>query len=74
MNKTIFSCMGCENRYPGCHAVCETYKQEKAELDKSKEEMRKVLAINRGIKSQKFDGIQKAMKKQHSRSPYRKVN
>lgn len=73
MTKMIFSCKGCEKRYPGCHAVCETYKQEKAELDASKEEMRKMLAVNRGINGQRFDCYHKVMKKQNYRSKFRKA-
>lgn len=26
----IYSCKDCQQRYPGCHGKCETYKKEKA--------------------------------------------
>ena len=35
-----FSCRYCEDRYPGCHAHCETYKEEKAEHEEKKAEKR----------------------------------
>lgn len=31
-----FSCKGCTERHPGCHATCETYKRERAEYEKQK--------------------------------------
>lgn len=36
--KVIYSCKGCEDRYPGCHDHCEKYIEEKAICDKKKKE------------------------------------
>ena len=32
----IFSCKGCQDRYPGCHSKCAKYIEEKAEYEKQK--------------------------------------
>ena len=36
--KVIYSCKGCEDRYPGCHDHCYKYIEEKALRDKEKKE------------------------------------
>ena len=42
MSKTIkSSCKGCPSRSPSCHSTCETYKQFRSDLDKTKAEQRK---------------------------------
>lgn len=33
-----FSCKGCLTKHGGCHAECETYKQERLEYEKKKAE------------------------------------
>lgn len=32
----IKSCKDCEDRYPGCHSTCKTYKREKYEDQQAK--------------------------------------
>lgn len=33
MNNIKCDCKGCVNRYAGCHAACESYKQYKMKVD-----------------------------------------
>lgn len=33
MNNVKSNCYGCADRYVGCHANCESYKQYKAKVD-----------------------------------------
>lgn len=35
--KKIKCCYNCDTRHLGCHAVCEEYIRERAELDKERE-------------------------------------
>lgn len=37
--KVIKCCKDCESRHLGCHAVCEDYLAEKAELDAEREKV-----------------------------------
>ena len=40
----IFSCKGCQNRHPACHASCETYKAELEEYLQLKSKNRDLVA------------------------------
>lgn len=33
---TVFTCMDCKDRYPGCHGSCETYQRERDLYTKQK--------------------------------------
>lgn len=49
MKSRINCCKDCEDREVGCHAVCEKYLSEKAEVEKENERRRKQIeqkAIN----------------------------
>lgn len=53
-----YSCRGCvaPKRYPGCHAVCQEYLEQKAEYDKlkaeydKKEKLKQAILCDRGRK------------------------
>ena len=44
-NKYISCCLNCQDRHPGCHAECEQYKAEKAQIEESKADERKSAQI-----------------------------
>ena len=61
-----FTCKGCVDRYPGCHAECEKYNREKAEHERLKkleriEHERKAYVYNRMFDN--ADGLVKRKKK-----------
>lgn len=58
-----FSCHGCEKRTAGCHAACETYKEEKARYDAQKAEIDKQKAIKDGVYRQRVRAVAKATKR-----------
>lgn len=58
-----FSCHGCEKRAAGCHATCDTYKEEKARYDAQKAEIDKKKAINDGIYRQRSKAVAKVTKR-----------
>ena len=58
-----FTCKDCENREPSCHGRCEKYKAEKAKYDERKERKRKQADIASGLKDQKMQGVNKALKR-----------
>lgn len=72
MNKVIFSCKDCKDRFPGCHGTCETYKQQRAELDKRKAEAKKKRDIEVGLNNYFYDSMNKINKRDVYRSKYRK--
>lgn len=61
----IRCCEGCvaPKRYPGCHATCPEYLQEKEEYEARKAEIDKKLAVKYGIKAQRTAGVMKALRK-----------
>jgi hypothetical protein len=63
----ITCCLGCVDRNPGCHSVCEKYIQQRAELDESKAEDRKKHNIEYGLNASLIAGIQKNAKKNNRR-------
>lgn len=72
MNKVTFSCMGCQDRFPGCHGACEKYKKERAEYDKIKEETKKKHDVEAGLNNYFYDSVHKTTKRHTYRSKYRK--
>ena len=40
-NRVFAPCLGCENRHPNCHPVCELYIKFKQDLAASNERIRK---------------------------------
>lgn len=59
-----FTCKGCGNRYPGCHAHCEKYIAEKKAYDEKMAEYRKKHALKTSLDSQMYDTIGRALKRQ----------
>ncbi len=55
-----FSCYGCEQRHPGCHSTCNTYREEKALRDQKLEAFKKQQAVEIGVNNQKKDGVIRA--------------
>ena len=58
----IYSCMGCESRYPGCHSVCHKYIEEKAKHDAENAEIRKKRMIECELFLMREEKVRKAMK------------
>ena len=65
--KFEFSCRGCENRYPGCHGSCETYKQERIAYDKQKEELDRQRETWGGVYGQRARAVEKAYRRNKRR-------
>lgn len=63
---TIFSCKGCENRTPGCHARCEKYLKEKAEHDRLKAADDKRRDIQIGLWEQRSKKVNAAAKRRRT--------
>lgn len=53
MSYPIFTCNGCTERYVGCHAQCDKYKQEYEANEKRKKDYK----ISREIDNYKMVGI-----------------
>ena len=68
----ITCCKDCADRHPACHATCEKYIRQRAELDAVREEARGIYDINCGLTSYRYDGISKIMKNRTYRSKFRK--
>lgn len=70
----IFSCMDCEDRHPGCHAVCELFKADREKYIKIRKKEHNFKIINnyfaeRVIKNQ---GINAKKRLKSPRFVYRK--
>ena len=63
----ITCCLGCVDRNPGCHSVCEKYIQQRAELDASKAEERKKHSVEVGLNECLSASIHKYSKKNNRR-------
>jgi hypothetical protein len=64
--------MDCTQRYPGCHAVCPNYKQQRAEYDETMDEMRKKREVKDSLNGFYFDNIQRTNRRINYRKKYRK--
>lgn len=60
----IYSCKGCvaPKRYPGCHAVCQEYLEQKAWHDERKAELDKERKIEQAILGDRGKKAYNAMK------------
>lgn len=61
----MFHCKDCDKRHPGCHAECETYKQDKAAWDEKREAQLKERHIAGRLYQQRQMAVSKAMKNRH---------
>lgn len=59
----IYSCKGCDSRFPGCHSTCPTYRAEKAVHDAQMAEYRKKQNAAAGLNAQKYGAITRAAKR-----------
>ena len=59
----ITSCNQCPDRTPGCHGSCERYKQQKAELEATKEEHNKQKAIQAGLDAALYESVNRTAKR-----------
>lgn len=59
----IRCCKDCEQKHGGCHAACETYKQERKAYDEQMEAVRKQRLITQGLYAQKDRAIIQAMRR-----------
>ena len=48
--KSITTCKDCQNRYVGCHGLCEKYKKARAEHNKLKEELNNYKRIENDLR------------------------
>jgi hypothetical protein len=62
-----FTCKGCTERTPGCHATCEKYLAEKAEYDKLKQAERRRYEIESALTSQAIHAVDRATKRNRKR-------
>jgi hypothetical protein len=46
MNRQITVCKGCEERFIGCHAVCERFKEQSRQQDELKERYMKSIELD----------------------------
>ena len=59
----IKCCYHCEKRHPNCHASCNEYISEKAELDALREAALQKKIIAKGLYEERRDAVYKAMKR-----------
>lgn len=59
---TITCCNGCvqPKRYPGCHAVCPEYTQQKAKHEAEREKIKKARLTQLNIYEQRGEAVRKA--------------
>lgn len=67
---TIYSCKGCEKRYPGCHGKCEAYIAEKEKHDALKAAYNKKMAVENGITGQLIKSTCKSIKRRRGGKSY----
>ena len=68
----IYCCKGCDNRFPGCHGSCETYRSEKAKEDALKAAERKEHDGIRMVRDMRTKAVNRAMKRKINRGkPWR---
>ena len=66
----IFSCKECKKHEPGCHATCETYKQEKAAYLERKAAYDKERYINGELAGQRAEAVERIKKKQRKKNSW----
>lgn len=59
----IYSCKDCQQRYPGCHGKCETYKKEKAAHEEQREAQKREREIRQGLYMQRSSAVTRATKR-----------
>ncbi len=59
----IKCCYNCEKRHPNCHASCNEYISEKAELDAQREAALQKKIIAKGLYEERRDAVYKALKR-----------
>ena len=65
-----FSCKGCDNRHPGCHATCERYIAEKKAWDERQAQIRKKKEIEDGLNNHLITTMHKNKKRMGIQKPY----
>ena len=68
----IDCCMDCAQRYPGCHAICANYKQQRAEYDETMGEIRKKQEVRDNLNGFYYDNIQRTNRRINYRKKYRR--
>ena len=58
-----FSCQYCEKKHGGCHADCDTYKQEKKAYDEKMAVLRQERDIQNGLYAQRDRRIRAAIRR-----------
>ena len=59
----IYSCKDCQQRYPGCHGKCETYKREKAAHEEERAALNREREIQHGLYMQRSTAVIRATKR-----------
>lgn len=63
----ITCCLGCVDRQPLCHGVCEKYKTQKAEYEATKEKQNKQKAVRAGLDASLYASVERTAKRTHYR-------
>lgn len=58
----ITCCKDCKKRSAGCHAVCESYKKEKAEHEKFREEETKKRLTSYNLYGQRCKAVERTIR------------
>jgi hypothetical protein len=55
----ITCCMGCPDRFPGCHGTCEVYKTQRAEYEATMAEVKQKEYVRKGLDGLLLDTIER---------------
>ena len=53
-------CLGCPDRFPGCHGICKVYLEAKRELEEKKDKIKEQKMRDRGFDDYRFESIRRA--------------
>lgn len=67
---TVYSCMNCDKRYPGCHGKCAEYLEQKAKHDAAKAAYDQKRRIDYAINSQRSKKVYQATKNRQKGKRY----
>lgn len=59
----VFTCKGCQLRYPGCHSKCEKYLNERKVYEEKKEQKRRYDKIQSGLDRQRYSSFRRGLRK-----------
>lgn len=59
----IDCCHNCPEREPGCHGICQKYKEQRAEFEETMAEVKKKHSVQKGLSNALFDNIERTNKR-----------